>query len=295
MTQSLVWERDGRDWPLREHSRFVQAGGLRWHVQQWGQGPAILLIHGTGASTHSWRELAPLLAPHFSLLSVDLPGHAFTDTPAPSQLSLPGMAASLASLVDVLGVDVQWVVGHSAGAAIAARMLLDARIAPRGLIGLNAALLPLGGAAGLLFPPTARLMAATSIAPRLFAWRAGDPAAVARLIAGTGSVLSPAGVALYARLVRDVKHVSGALGMMARWDLDRLTPQLRQFSTPLALLVGERDRAVPPAQAREVLSLLPPATRRSLEVLATAGHLAHEERPAEVAQFVIRSMAQMAA
>ena len=295
MTQSLVWERDGRDWPLREHSRFVQAGGLRWHVQQWGQGPAMLLIHGTGASTHSWRELAPLLAPHFSLLSVDLPGHAFTDTPAPSQLSLPGMAASLASLVDVLGVDVQWVVGHSAGAAIAARMLLDGRIAPRGLIGLNAALLPLGGPAGLLFPPTARLMAATSIAPRLFAWRAGDPAAVARLIAGTGSVLSPAGVALYARLVRDVKHVSGALGMMARWDLDRLTPQLRQFSTPLALLVGERDRAVPPIQAREVLSLLPPATRRSLEVLAAAGHLAHEERPAEVAQFVIRSVAKMAA
>lgn len=294
MTQSLVWERDGRDWPLREHSRFVQAGGLRWHVQQLGKGPAMLLIHGTGASTHSWRELAPLLAPHFSLVSVDLPGHAFTDTPPQAHLSLPGMAASLASLVDALGADLQWVVGHSAGAAIAARMVIDGRIAPRGLIGLNAALLPLGGAAGLLFPPTARLMAATLIAPRLFAWRAGDSAAVARLIAGTGSVLSPAGVALYARLMRDVKHVSGALGMMARWDLDGLTPKLRQLNTPLSLLVGDRDRAVPPAQAREVLDLLPRATRRSLEVLA-AGHLAHEERPAEVAQFVFRSVGQTTA
>lgn len=106
MSECLVWERDGHDWPNRESSRFVQAGGLRWHVQQLGRGPVMLLIHGTGAATHSWRDLAPLLAQSFTLVSADLPAHAFTETPPARGLSLPGMAASMASLVDALGLDV---------------------------------------------------------------------------------------------------------------------------------------------------------------------------------------------
>ena len=62
MSTALAWQREGLDWPHRETSRFVEAGGLRWHVQQMGRGPVALLIHGTGASTHSWRGLLPLLA-----------------------------------------------------------------------------------------------------------------------------------------------------------------------------------------------------------------------------------------
>ena len=55
-----------RTWPNAAHSRFVRAGGIVWHVQMWGHGPPLLLLHGTGAATHSWRGIAPLLAPHFS-------------------------------------------------------------------------------------------------------------------------------------------------------------------------------------------------------------------------------------
>lgn len=133
--------------------------------------------------------------------------------------------------------------------------------------------------------------ASSSIAARLFTWRASDPAAIERLIAGTGSVLSPAGVALYARLVRDVTHVAGALGMMAQWDLKSFAPHLRELGTPLAMLAGDQDRAVPPAQAQRVLAMLPHSTRSTLTVLRGAGHLSHEERPAEVAQFVLQSVA----
>ena len=62
----LVWSRDGADWPNRDASIFVEAAGIRWHVQRMGEGPPLLLIHGTGAATHSWRGLLPLLAQHFS-------------------------------------------------------------------------------------------------------------------------------------------------------------------------------------------------------------------------------------
>ena len=138
MTPRLNWERDGIRWPHRQHSRFVQAAGLRWHVQQFESAlpdaPTALLLHGTGASTHSWRGLAPLLAPHFKVVSLDLPGHAFTDMPPGGsnslQMSLPGMARAIGELLGVIEVSPTLMIGHSAGAAIAVRMALDGNAAP---------------------------------------------------------------------------------------------------------------------------------------------------------------------
>ena len=92
----LAWSRDGATWPHHGASRFVTAAGIRWHVQEMGQGPVVLLVHGTGAATHSWRGLMPLLAQTHRVIAIDLPGHGFTQTPAPQRLTLPGMAADIA-------------------------------------------------------------------------------------------------------------------------------------------------------------------------------------------------------
>ena len=58
---------------------------------------------------------------------------------------------------------------------------------------------------------------------------------------------------------------------------------------PLLLVGGERDRAVPLAQLRRVAGLVPAA---SLEVIAGAGHLMHEERPREVARLILEHFSQ---
>ena len=55
----------------------------------------LLLIHGTGAATHSWRGLMPLLARHHHIVAIDLPGHAFTEMPTRWPLSLPRMAQAV--------------------------------------------------------------------------------------------------------------------------------------------------------------------------------------------------------
>jgi len=277
---ALDWDTDGRDWPLRAHSRFVDAGGLRWHVQQLGAGPPLLLLHGTGSATHSWRGLAPLLARDWQVTSLDLPGHGFTAGVPAAGLSLPGMSAAVAELLAVLGLRPQCVVGHSAGAAIACRMALDGRIAPRLIVSLNGALLPMQGAHWHLFAPLARVLAATPFAAKLFAWTARDPQAVQRLLDSTGSRIEPADFARYAQLVRSPGHVNGTLRMMAAWDLASLARDLPRLATPLALVVGGADRTVPPGEARRVQALLP---RSSLLELPGLGHLAHEEAAALVA------------
>jgi magnesium chelatase accessory protein len=246
-----------------------------------------LLLHGTGASTHSWRDVAPLLVQRgYTVIAPDLPGHAFTGMPpggvgAP-QLGLNGMARAMQALLGILHAEPTLVVGHSAGAAIAIRMALDGLIHPQRIVGINAAVLPLGGLAGPLFSPVAKLMAAAPLVPRLFAWRARNPAVLERLLGSTGSKLDPAGTALYQRLVSHPAHAAGALAMMANWNLPQLARDLPRLDTPLDLFVGDHDRTVPPAHGALIRERLAPAARGELVVLQGLGHLAHEEAPERV-------------
>jgi magnesium chelatase accessory protein len=276
------WERDGRDWPNREASRFVTVAGVRWHVQDMGKGPVVLLIHGTAAATHSWRDLAPLLACHFRVVAMDLPGHGFTDPVPFFRLSLDGMADAVAGLLTELAVVPDLVVGHSAGAAILARLVLDGRLHPRCLVSLNGAFIPFGGPLGPVASPLAKLLFLNPFAPRLFAWRT-DRKAAERLIGGTGSTLTGVGADLYARLIRCPSHVGSALGMMASWNLHGLLDALPLLDVPLVLVVGAEDRAVAPAEAERVRELVPSAR---IECLEGVGHLAHEEEPARVAALI---------
>jgi magnesium chelatase accessory protein len=280
-----VWDRELRAWPNHELSRFVAAGGLRWHVQQTGSGPVMLLIHGTGAATHSWRGLIPLLSPFYTVVAVDLPGHGFTAAVAGARSSIGGMSDCLAELLRELGLRPEYCVGHSAGAVILCRLALDGHIAPRVIVALNGAFLPLAGAAGILFSPIARLMASGSLVPRLVAWSAGNRAQVARMLAATGSHLDAAGIELYTRLVRDPKHVAGALQMMANWNLYRFERDLGRLQTPLALIVADNDRTVPPRQALLVKQRVANAEIHRLPAL---GHLAHEEAPVLVAEEILK-------
>lgn len=277
---SLDWGRERASWPHARHSRFQRAGGLTWHVQRMGDGPPALLVHGTGASAHSWHRLAPILAERYTVIAPDLPGHGFTERAPRGRMSLPAMAAAVASLVDALGVRPALAVGHSAGAAIVIRCCLDGTIRPGAVVSINGALLPFRGAAGVLFPPLARLLFLNPLAPRIFARRAEGRDRVERLIHSTGSVLDAAGIDYYARLFRSPGHVAAALGMMAHWDLQGLMRDLPDLDVPLLLIAGDGDDAVSPDEAVRVADRVRGAR---LSRLPGLGHLAHEEDPEAVA------------
>jgi magnesium chelatase accessory protein len=272
-------------WPNHEISRMVEAAGMRWHVQQAGSGPVLLLLHGTGASAHSWRDIVPLLTPHFTVVAPDLPGHGFTSG-APGRSSIGGMSASVGTLLSALGVRPDYGVGHSAGAAVLCRLALDRRLAPSRIISINGAFLPLGGLAGMLFAPLARLLAGTPLLPQLIARRIASPISVSRMLESTGSRLSAEGIELYVRLMRDADHVAGTLAMLSQWDLEPFARDLPNLPTPLTLLVGDNDKTVPPPQAREVRARLRSA---AIDWLPGLGHLAHEEAPGLIAQTILRA------
>ncbi len=279
----LDWDADGRDWPNRSASQFVHAGGLHWHVQQFGSelgsaAPSILLLHGTGASTHTWRDVAPLLSERYRVIAPDLPGHAYTSLAQPlSGQSLQGMSGSVGALLAQLQCTPDLIVGHSAGAAIGAQMVLDGHARPAALVSLNGAFVGFGGLAGALFSPLARLLSSGQGVARYLARKGQDSAVVRRLIEGTGSTLDARGMQLYAQLMQSPGHVKAALAMMAHWELGPLGAALPKLSLPVWLVAAGRDLTVPPAQASRVAALLRKPILRHWPQL---GHLAHEEQPA---------------
>lgn len=283
MSGGLDWENDGSDWPNRDCSGFVEAGGLTWHVQRMGDGPVVMLLHGTGASTHSWRDLAPRLAERFTVIAPDLPGHAFTERPYSRDLSLSGMTRLVCKLVEALDVQPEIVVGHSAGAAVALRMVLDKCISPAAIVSLNGALFPFSGVARHVFPPVARLMLLNPFTPRIFTAQAESPQRVERLIENTGSKIDERGLALYKRLFRQPGHVLGALGMMANWNLKPLQDALGDIDAPVVLVAAENDKAIAPSTSMRARDKLPNA---KVVYLRGLGHLAHEEAPGQIAEII---------
>jgi magnesium chelatase accessory protein len=277
------WRRLGPDWPHSRHSRFVSAKHMRWHVQVQGSGPVLLLLHGTGASAHSWHRLVPLLAGSWTLVCPDLPGHGFSSPMQGLSPSVDHMGRAVSALLQQLDLSPVAAIGHSAGAAVAARMALDGLPrAPSAVLGINPAWLPLPGLAGWLFPPVARVAALHPLAAWLFARRSGR--LVEGLIAQTGSRLGAEDLGYYRELLACPGHVRGALDMMAAWRLEALARSLPDLVGPVAMVLGGRDRTIPPASQERSIACLPKA--RVMRV-ADAGHLVHEEAPREVARAIV--------
>ena len=261
---------------------------MHWHVQRAGTGPVLLLLHGTGAATHTWRDLVQPLARHFTVIAPDLPAHGFSGPPpTEAGYSMPGMAGLVSALLRTLTQRPDMVAGHSAGAAVLARMCLDGAIAPKTLVSINGALLPLPGMPVPIFTLAARLLASTSVISRAVAHRANDPAAILRLLGNTGSRLDAVGSGLYQRLLRDPDHIRGVLNMMGNWDLRALERDLPKLRTPTVLVTGGNDRTVQPSEALRVRALL--RWVRMVE-WPTLGHLAHEEAPEHLIELLARGI-----
>ncbi|MBL0929644.1 MAG: alpha/beta fold hydrolase [Alphaproteobacteria bacterium] len=272
-----AWRYAGADWPSRQASRFVAAGGLRWHVQIMGTGPCALLLHGTGSATHSWRDLAPRLAGPFTVVAPGLPGHGFTGAPPSAGMTLPGMARLVAALCAELKIAPVLGIGHSAGAAVLVRHALDGAPGMRAIASLNGALLAMRGGGAKFCGPAEKLLASLPLLPSILARRGQDRGAVERLLRQTGSRIDEAGLEFYRRLMAMPGHIGATLDMMAGWDLPGLERDLPRLGTALAMIVGGNDLTVPPDDARRVRKLIPQAT---IDIQPGLGHLAHEEEPA---------------
>ena len=277
----MRWPQDAAGWPNAAASRLVECRPHRWHVQEMGEGPLVLLLHGAGGATQSWRDVLPILARARRVVAVDLPGQGFTRMGTRQRCGLDHMAEDLLALCAAEDWRPGAIVGHSAGGALALRMAEAMDPAPP-IVGINAALAEFDGVAGWLFPMMARLLSAAPFAADIFAATSSSPAAVRRLIDSTGSRIGPEGLALYRRLVADRGHVDATLAMMAQWSLTGLQRRLPEHPSRTLLLAGTEDGAVPPRVSERAGARMPRAEVETRPL----GHLMHEEAPEEICALI---------
>ena len=102
------------------HDGFVRLGDGDLHVVQDGPdgAPAVVLIHGTGASTDWWDPVVPQLTGACRVIRIDLAGHGRSASPADGY-GIPAQARRAGAVLDRLGAGQVTVIGHSTGGTVA--------------------------------------------------------------------------------------------------------------------------------------------------------------------------------
>lgn len=104
---------------VKEHVRFVEGGAGRLRVSDGGSGgPAVVFLHGLGSDLDGWREQLDRLRPHRRAVAYDQRGHGLSDRARDGVYTVEALAADLHAVVDALGLDRFFLVGHSLSGAV---------------------------------------------------------------------------------------------------------------------------------------------------------------------------------
>lgn len=246
-----------------------------------GRGPAILLLHGLGCDSRTWRRVIGRLTRSFTVVAPDLLGHGRSAKPR-ADYSLGGYANGMRDLLAVLDIDRVTVVGHSFGGGVAMQVAyqfpsLTDRLCLVAPGGLGADVSPVMRA--LTLPGAGTALAVASSAPVLSAARVVGRLARAARLPGTADVLPALDVLERQADVR----VRDAFLHVLRSVVDRrgqiVSMQGRAYLTanmPTCVIWGADDTVIPVRHTEIVRSAMPGAR---VEVIPNAGHFPHEERP----------------
>ncbi|MFD7812019.1 alpha/beta fold hydrolase [Streptomyces sp. NPDC059785] len=243
------------------------------HVRRDGprDAPALLLVHGSAASTRSWDALVPLLTPSHHVVLVDLPGHGRSPEPAGHGHAVPGQARTVGAALDRLGVR-HAVVGHSGGGYTATALAEQRPDLVTALALVNTGPRP-DAFAG---------QASAAIEPAL--WPPSDEQV--RLLASTAF---RDGFPVPQELVDDVRGMTfqaftGSSQASPAYPAERSLPdRLAALGKPLHVIFGDRDRRWRPGSAADY-RVVPGA---HVEYLPGSGHTPIIEDPQRTAALLL--------
>lgn len=266
--------------------QFVSVDGQWVHFEQAGQGEALILIHGFGASTYAWREVLPRLSPSHRVLAVDLNGFGYTQRPNESAAySIDGQAQLVVGVMDALGIDRAHVAGHSYGAGVALHMAVTQKDRVGKLILVDGGGLG-GGTGGPTIPAFLKPFLLCYV--KRFGLRRGFIYSGLTSAAYRDDFVTDEVVGEYLRRL-EVEGLEDAFyGLTARRAGIRIEPT--SIIAPVLIVWGIHDRTIPLSVGESLHDNLPTA---ELVVLSESGHMPMEEEPERfseiVAEFLLRN------
>ena len=278
-------------------SRFAVVGGddVRIHYKLARNGePAMILLHGFGASTFSWREVMAPLAELGTVVAYDRPSSGLTARPLPgdwtgdSPYGPEAQVEQLIGLMDQVNIREAILIGHSAGGTVAVNAALRYPDRVTALVLVDPAIYTSGGAPAWIRPllgtPQLRRIGpliTRSIQSRgeqilELAWH--DPSKITAEV--RGGYWLPLQAENWDRGLWELAAAGRDLNLAA---------QLKDVRQPVLVITGDDDRIVPTAKSIRLADELPDA---ELVVIPACGHVPHEECPAPflaaVTQFISR-------
>ena len=261
----------------------VLPSGVRLHYLEQGpaDGTALIFLHGVTDSCHSFDGVLPLLPRHIRAFAVSQRGHGESSRP-PSGYGVPEMAGDLRAFMDVVGVRTAVIIGHSMGASVAQRFLIDypERTSAAVLVGAFASFHEDAGF---------REFVEGSILPLV------DPIPAAFVREWQLSTLAnPMDLGHFETIVAEALKVPAFVwhatfrGFLASADL---TSQLANVAVPVLLVWGERDTYTSRAAQDRLLRVIPDARFATYQ---GAGHALHWEEPARFTRDLLMFVAQRA-
>ena len=253
----------------------LRSGEIAVHCERSGQGPPVLLLHGIGSNSASWRQQLQGLSDDYTVLAWDAPGYGQSSDPVPEVMTIRQYADCVRELLDQQQVDSVYLLGHSWGGVIAQEFCLAFPSYVRALILSDT---NRGGGAepeeirqrGLQH----RLQMIEELSPEQLA---RQRAPVLLSSEAPDNVLREA-VDIMSQ-VRPLGYRSAAISM-SEADHGEL---LSRIQAPTLLIWGERDTVTPLSEGRSIQSAIVGA---KLEVISGVGHLCYLERPHEFNQIL---------
>lgn len=252
---------------------------VKLFYEEKGQGSPILLIHGFGASTYTWRRIAPPLAETHRVIAVDLKGFGQSDKPFDERYSIFDQAELLKQLI--VGNDLRdlTLVGHSFGGGVALLLALDDD--PR-LEGRISKLVLLDTIAYAQDIPVSFRMLNMPVVSHLGV-RMLPPAVQARLALRIAyldnSKIEDEEVEMYAAPLRTAagKHaIIHSARQIIPEGLEEISERYKTITVPTLIGWCDHDRIVPLDVGLKLRRTLPNA---HLKIIDDCGHMPQEEQP----------------
>lgn len=268
---------------------FVTGAGVRTHYVKKGDGPeTVVLIHGFGGSTYSWRKNIDYLAERFTVIAIDVRGFGFSSRDPAAEYSAKGYATHVSSFMDILGIRRPILVGHSLGGEVAMRIALQRPEDVAGLVLIDSA--------GLPNPERDRFREVPPIPPPFnttLARIAGSEGMVRRILNESTyntSMVDERSIKAY-RDPLDVEDAEAGLLRMIRTSIPSLNKgEIARIVQPTLILWGSEDKVISVTEGQELARVIKGSRLVSFE---RAGHLLLEERPDEVNRQIADFTAQV--
>ena len=274
----MNWEKEKFNWPFWENSHFFETENCIWHYQLIGENskPLLFMIHGAGASSHSWKNMIHLLS-DYQIMCVDLPGHRFSKNLINKSLDLNIITLDLVKLSKSLKKAPSIYLGHSIGAVIALQLAYEMnKIGMKtSAISINGALETFEGPAGKIFPLMAKAMSWSPLTKYWVKLFNSAENSLKKLLSMSGSNLLEEDIEPYINLMKSTDHIQGTLALISNWDIETFNEILEKLNFPILFIIGEKDGIVP--NANSVRANKKVKTSHLIKI-ANAGHLVHEEK-----------------